>query len=240
MRDSWQTKYQAYALAASPVFGLYVNIAHQHGRYAYLQIPFTLTDVSKIDVLNGLVTGLLLWLCVALWAVLLFLPAMRRKRAIFAHVIVNTALVTFFVTGLNPEFGASSLSVFITYALIGAATMLSYGASIYLDDSPGAEMEREIPKQVIPIAYLNTAVFLAAFAGLFSFSLGYFSEKNTAKRLHAQGFADPIVVNKDSARMVLKPYNPKDSTFSRGTVRVISPPPSDVEISENNLRLKQK
>ena len=118
--------------------------------------------------------------------------------------------------------------------------MLSYGASIYLDDSPNAELEREIPKQVIPVAYLNTAVFLALFAGLFSFSLGYFSEKKTTKRSQALNFPNHIVVDMDHSRLVLKPYNAKDRTFSPGTVRVISPPPGDVEISERNLHLKQR
>ena len=239
MQDSWQSKYQAYALAASPLVGLYVNLAQQYGRFSYLQIPLPLIDVTKFDLFSAVVTGFYLWLCVALWPILLFVPWMKRKPAIFAHIVVNTSLVTIFVTGLNPQFGASAFSVFITYALIGAATMISYIASIMLEEEPSLKNDPHVPTRIIPVVYLNIGVFVLLFFGLFSFCIGYFAEKKTKVRVVSPSFANHIVVDVGPSRLILKPFNEKDSTFSPGTARVVAPPP-DLLLDQKNIQLKQR
>ena len=238
VKESWPLKYQAYALAASPVIGLILSGAREYGRYAYFDVPFAFVEISKIDFVNSVTVGIALWLYVAFWAIFLAIPSKTKLLTKALHLIANAFFVSAFVGGPHAA-AQTKLGLVYWVALVASATFVSMLASVLMNE-PAEAKEQKTPKHARAIGTLNVAVFLTLFACGFSFVSGYFNELSAQERTTTRKFPNHVVVSVSSTRLVLKPINPIDHVVLPGAVRVITPPPSDIEYSQSKLKLVKK
>jgi hypothetical protein len=218
-RLSFLGRYEKYALALLPVFGVALTSVNQIGRMSFYGVPYELMEFRTVGtVLSGIALTITSAAGLLSVAIAYTRDLQTWWQRAFHHVGLASMLTgPFWIGTIDLSAQISWPSLFFIATLAGAGFMTE---SYYRSVRSGGDSARDLQGRIERALHVALLLGFLTLAG--SYMHGYYSASENTERLFVQGTND-LVAGSFNGYLVVKRYDPLTRTIDRRRTTLLSP-----------------